>query len=445
MALVNPQIAMSYRPTTEYQPRNALAEYAQMQQILNAQDVQQMNALKMQEARSVLQERNALRQLNPTASDYESQLFKVSPQLGIAYRKERTAAEASQAERQSRLAQGAETRQKLLTSALRDISTRPSDANITAHLEDVESSTLFTPEEKQAVRSSVQRLLALPLEERMSAMASLGATPSELKPVVTPRARGNVAEIALTNPFTGQTTIAPGSIAAIPLTEAQRLQNKIAEGQLGVARGQLGVAQQRLAQESQGVTYQQDAQGNIIALPSRLPAGAMPMARPVTGEGNVPIKGKPSAFAEKTAAQQKQLQRDLGTAITELTNAVKEGGLIDQSTGSGAGRMTDIAAGFIGKATPGAIAIGKLQPIADIPLKLIPRFEGPQSDKDTASYKQAAGQLADPSMPTEIRKEAGKTVLRLMKDRKNQFSFVDMTTESATPAVDVDKLLEKYK
>lgn len=33
MALVNPNIAMSFKPTTEYQPRNALADYAQMQQI----------------------------------------------------------------------------------------------------------------------------------------------------------------------------------------------------------------------------------------------------------------------------------------------------------------------------------------------------------------------------------------------------------------------------
>jgi len=37
MALVNPNIAMSYRPTVEYQPRNALAEYAQVQQIVGGQ------------------------------------------------------------------------------------------------------------------------------------------------------------------------------------------------------------------------------------------------------------------------------------------------------------------------------------------------------------------------------------------------------------------------
>jgi hypothetical protein len=139
--------------------------------------------------------------------------------------------------------------------------------------------------------------------------------------------------------------------------------------------------------------------------------------------------GKPSATFEKTAALQKQQTKDLTLAIGELERVTKDGGLIDQSTGSGAGRAIDIGAGIIGQATPGAIAIAKLKPIADIALKMVPRFEGPQSDKDTASYKEAAGQLADPSLPTQIRKEAGKEVLRLMKARKGQFVNEAMAAE----------------
>lgn len=96
MALVDPSIAMSYR-APEFKAPNQLAQYAQMQQILGGQQEQQLNALKMQEAQAAMQERNALRGLNPTATDYESQLFKVSPQLGIQYRKEQTAAEQSKA------------------------------------------------------------------------------------------------------------------------------------------------------------------------------------------------------------------------------------------------------------------------------------------------------------------------------------------------------------
>ena len=148
--------------------------------------------------------------------------------------------------------------------------------------------------------------------------------------------------------------------------------------------------------------------------------------------------GKPSATFEKTKQGKAQLVKDLDQAIVELTDVTKDGGLIDQSTGSGAGRLYDVGAGFFGQAPEGAIAIGKLQPIADIALKMVPRFEGPQSNADTTSYKQAAGQLADPTLPTKIRKEAGKTVLRLMKARKDQFTTVDMATGAPPAATGVD-------
>ena len=139
--------------------------------------------------------------------------------------------------------------------------------------------------------------------------------------------------------------------------------------------------------------------------------------------------GKPSATQEKANLLKKQMGTDLNFAINELTEITKEGGLIDQSTGSGAGRLVDVGAGFFGKATKGSMAIGKLQPIADMALKMVPRFEGPQSNADTKSYKEAAGQLADPTLPTEIRKEAGKTVLRLMKQRKSQFVTPELAAE----------------
>jgi len=142
--------------------------------------------------------------------------------------------------------------------------------------------------------------------------------------------------------------------------------------------------------------------------------------------------GKPSAAQEKASLLKAQMGKDIDFAITELTSVTKDGGLIDQSTGSGAGRLADIGAGFFGQATPGAIAIGKLKPIQDLVLKMIPRFEGPQSDKDTQSYKEAAGQLADPTLPTKIRKEAGKTVLRLMQSRKNQFVSPELASEGIT-------------
>jgi len=144
--------------------------------------------------------------------------------------------------------------------------------------------------------------------------------------------------------------------------------------------------------------------------------------------------GKPSATFEKTTAQRKQMAVDLDRAIAELTAATAKNGLIDQSTGSGAGRLRDIGAGFFGQATSGAIAGGKIAPIADLVLKMVPRFEGPQSNADTTSYKEAAGQLADTTLPNEIRRQAGLEILRLMKERKGQFVSAEMAAEGAGAA-----------
>jgi len=135
--------------------------------------------------------------------------------------------------------------------------------------------------------------------------------------------------------------------------------------------------------------------------------------------------GKPSATFEKRKAALADTQRNLKEVTASLREMVKDGGLIDQSTGSGFGRGVDFAAGFVGGATEGAIAIGKLQVLSDQVLKLVPRFEGPQSDADTKSYREASGQLANSALPTAIRKAAGKTILKMYETRQGQFTIGD--------------------
>lgn len=236
-----------------------------------------------------------------------------------------------------------------------------------------------------------------------------------------------------TTDYTGAFT--PGQVFKEQMSEAQKAQNQIAQRQLAVSQGNLNVAQQRLAQDAQGVTYQQDAQGNLMALPSRLTSGSAPVARPVTGEGGAAVKGKPSAFAEKAAAQRTQMGKDIKLAIAEIEDAIKPGGLLEKSTASGAGKLADAGAAFFGQATPGAIAAASLKPIADLGLKMIPRFEGPQSDKDTTSYKEAAGQLANEALPTATRKSAAQTMIRIMKARQGQFANDAMAAEGIAPSI----------
>lgn len=138
----------------------------------------------------------------------------------------------------------------------------------------------------------------------------------------------------------------------------------------------------------------------------------------------------PSSQVQKVEAAKKQTLMDLDRAITELGKATQDGGLIDKSTGSGAGALVDMGAGFFGQATPGAIAVGQLKPIYDLVLKMVPRFEGPQSDRDTKLYQDAAGQLANPAVPNSQKKAAGLELLRLMKQRRGQFISKDAIDSS---------------
>ena len=157
--------------------------------------------------------------------------------------------------------------------------------------------------------------------------------------------------------------------------------------------------------------------------------------------------GPQSATFQKTQQQQKTLKQDLGSAISELEIATADGGLIDKSTGSGAGALVDSAAGFFGTSTPGAVAVGQLKPIYDKVLKMVPRFEGPQSDKDTKSYEAAAGNLANPATPNGVKKASAREILRLMRLRQGQFLSKDMVGTEADTSTggNIDLLLDKYK
>ncbi len=248
-----------------------------------------------------------------------------------------------------------------------------------------------------------------------------GGAPTTLKKEQKPEIRevdtGSAIVTQLVDPNTKQITV----LGSRPKTLTPEQQRQAAQERNVVAGS---------ATDSAGNVTQFNKFGQVIQTTAPSAAGGAPTP--------VQLRGKPSATFEKTQAQRAQLSRDLDTAIFELRNAVKEGGLIDQSTGSGVGRAVDVGARFVGQATKGDIAIGKLKPIADLVLKLVPRFEGPQSDKDTQSYREAAGQISDPTLPREIRKAAANTIIRLMENRKGQFVSSDMAAEGTAAGGGVD-------
>lgn len=219
----DPNIALGVR---QIEIPNQLAQYGQLQQIMAARDTQQMNALKMQEAQAAMEERNKLRTLNPAAADYEEQLFRVSPSLGITYRKEQATTAAQKAAEAKSLAGAAAEKQKMLGQAWRDISGRPSDANITAHLEDIAESPLYSAAEKASITKRGTDLLAMPIEERRMFLAQQGASASELKPSTQTVNRAGATDVIQVPAFGGKPTTL-GSYADVPLpadVQAQKIQ-----------------------------------------------------------------------------------------------------------------------------------------------------------------------------------------------------------------------------
>ena len=439
MALVNPNIAMSYRGI-EVPQQNALADYATIQQIQGGRQAQELNALKMQEAQRTAKSQNMLADAYAQATDPATGKIDYNKLTGLVAAggggAQIPGIQKSRFDQETASTKLLSDKLSLLPNAYKEADTP--EAYLALH-QSLHADPVVGPWLKSVGATPEKGLATLQNavetgkfnDLRMKSMQSVAQLLEGMKPMSV------AASSSVYNPQTGTFTQAPAAPVAPKQTDLQ-LNYQAAKDQGFV--GSIFDYEKKLKEagrapvqpvqpRSASITTVEDPNnpGKFLQVDANQYKGGGANAPGVIG------KARPSAAAEKVAAQKVQLGKDLGFAITQLDEVTKDGGLIDQSTGSGAGRLVDISAGFVGKATPGAIAIGKLAPIADLVLKMVPRFEGPQSDKDTKSYKEAAGQLADPTLPTEIRKAAGKTVLRLMRERKNQFVTTDMATEG-TPA-----------
>ena len=134
-------------------------------------------------------------------------------------------------------------------------------------------------------------------------------------------------------------------------------------------------------------------------------------------------KTKETAAETKKRLDEDKRARDVAFAVKEVEAAAKPGGLIDQATGSYIGNLVDTTFQAFGGGTYGAVANAKMKPVADLVLKLVPRFEGPQSDKDTQSYRDAAGDLANPNLPASVKQAAATKIVELLKTYSGQFEY----------------------
>ncbi len=178
-------------------PVDPMGNMPQLMQMQALQQQNQMNQMKMQESQRGQQEMNALRGVmsrpgfDLSTPESQRDVYNVAPTLAENFIKGhfgnlKTAAEVRNLgfTGQELQAKAAAERAKIIAQAGRDINSRPDDENIISHGRDIQSSPLFTPEEKQAVADKTQRLLAMSMADRATYLSRQGATAGELRPQV---------------------------------------------------------------------------------------------------------------------------------------------------------------------------------------------------------------------------------------------------------------------
>lgn len=182
--------------------------------------------------------------------------------------------------------------------------------------------------------------------------------------------------------------------------------------------------------------------GGQVTLPDPLnPAGApiATMDKTIPPQDTPEVRGAQAAAvgaaqnSADAAALAAKKEREASTTLDVLSGVEDT---IDKATGSSAGALVDMGAAAFGKSTEGAKAIAQLKVIQAKLMMSMPRMEGPQSDRDVNLYREAAGQIGDPTIPGEIKKAAVETIRALQKKYPN-------ATATPAPSPNTD-LKSKY-
>jgi hypothetical protein len=231
------------------------------------------------------------------------------------------------------------------------------------------------------------------------------------------------------NPLAGPVGVSP-AVAAIKKTQSPDSIASNATTMRGQnmtdarARETLAHTREKDAEDAKaGVIYQQDAQGNLVALPKLARPGAPIAPIPVVA-GGVQVQGKGSpkaAFTQQYGMVKSQLK--------EVTD------LLPKATASGAGAAVDATLGFFGASTDGADAAAKLDTLGGWLTTSVPRFEGPQSDRDVMTYQRMAGDVANRKLPMSQRLEAVKSLETLMDNKAKGYGIpvTSPTNPTASP------------
>ena len=337
MALVNPNIAMSFRQP-EFQAPNALAQYAQLQQIQGGQQAQELARFQLGAAQRAEATQNALADAYGQSVDPATGAINYNKLTGLLAkgggasqipgiektRRELEAAELTKRKLEQDIATGAYTQKniqsqiterdfglqkKKLDFSWNAVGSAPDPQAAIAELTkgakdgvfDMRSATaeiqklqrMTTPEEYRAYRA----------EKILSILDAKDKLPMMLPKVTRQEAGGQILSIQ-DNPML------PGygqPIAGAAITKTPTIGERTAQQQLGVSQGQFNLAQQKFAFEkaNPGFELKEDADGNFFGVNKRtlqaipvMVGGAAPAAVPAAPGAGMPGPRMPATTVQ---------------------------------------------------------------------------------------------------------------------------------------------------
>lgn len=301
--------------------------------------------------------------------------------------------------------------QKAVDKALVDFKTTPS---IAAYKAAMEKAALLDPGDNSLVNAVQQRMNAIaPDILRQATQPTQATAPGAPAAPSTPV--GNAARVAEAqrNIESIQRELAkPKPAGFSQQSEDQRkriLRDELAKNQAIAGTSAAPAAGKSLAQQEADLKVATNKRESDIATSAAITqAEEKP---PAEARG----KGKASDITNQRAADENY----------GMIKPVAD--LIRQSTGSGIGSRVDDLARFFGVGTKGAEAISQLNTMS-YPFKyMIPRFEGPQSDRDTNLYVEAAGDFSNPKKTQGERLAALQGMIFILKkydkEGKNDWTY----------------------
>lgn len=164
---------------------------------------------------------------------------------------------------------------------------------------------------------------------------------------------------------------------------------------------------------------------------SQVPTASQPQVLDAAAVGaNQAEIERRTKIAEGEANQQVQAQKGARdeAEVNRLLDEAEP--LIDVATGSGVGRVRDIALGAVGMSTPAGDVAAQLRTIEGALIMKMPRMEGPQSNMDQQLYRQMAAQVGDPTVPSSQRKAA----IQMLRVISSKYSNAENDGGNSQPA-----------